>query len=182
MTELALHILDIAQNSIRANASLVEIYITENPENNSYRIEIKDDGSGMDAETVERVTDPFYTTQSTRKVGLGLPLLKQNAEQTGGSLQIESTPGIGTDVIAIFGLNHIDRPVLGDITGTILILLSNETGADVLYRHQTLQGEFNFDSREIKKILGGVPIATAEIREFLRAMLLENLEQIQISE
>lgn len=182
MTELALHILDIAQNSIRANASLVQIFITENPESDQFRIEIKDNGKGMDAATLERATDPFYTTQSTRKVGLGLPLLKQNAEQTGGSVRLESTPGDGTDVVAIFGLNHIDRPILGDITGTILILLANETGAEILYRHQTLQGEFNFDSREIKKILGGVPIATREIREFLRAMLLENLEQIQISD
>ncbi|MFV0376967.1 MAG: ATP-binding protein [Mangrovibacterium sp.] len=181
MTELALHILDIAQNSIRANASLIEIYITENQKSDSYRIEIKDNGCGMNTATLQRVTDPFYTTQTTRKVGLGLPLLKQNAEQTGGTLTIESWPGEGTDVIAVFGFKHFDRPILGDIAGTILILLSNETGAEIFYRHQTLHGEFNFDSREIKKILGGMPIATKEIREFLQAMLLENLEQIQIS-
>ncbi|WP_372775896.1 ATP-binding protein [Mangrovibacterium sp.] len=182
MTELALHILDIAQNSIRAKASLLEIHIRENADEDYYRICITDNGSGMDAETLNRVTDPFYTSRTTRKVGLGIPMLKQNAEQTGGSFQIESSPGKGTKLTASFGFHHLDRPILGDIAGTILILLSNENETEILYRHQTPQGEFNFDSREIKKILEGTPLVTKEIREFLRAMLLENLEQIQISE
>ena len=182
MIELSLHILDIAQNSIRAKANQIEVHIIENPKKNDYRIEIKDDGEGMDAETLAHVTDPFYTTRTSRKVGLGIPMLKQHAEQCDGHFQIESTPGIGTHLSVTFGYHHIDRPVLGDIAGTILILLANENETEVLYRHQTLQGEFNFDSREIKKILDGTPIATREIREFLQAMILENLEQIQISE
>ena len=134
----------------------------------------------MDAETLAKVTDPFFTSRTTRKVGLGIPMLKQNAEQCGGSFHIESTPGVGTELTATFGYHHIDRPPLGDITGTILILLTNEKGTDVLYRHQTLQGEFNFDSREIKKILEGTPLVTKEIRDFLKSMIDENLENIQI--
>ncbi|WP_163717386.1 ATP-binding protein [Mangrovibacterium lignilyticum] len=182
MTELSLHILDIAQNSIRAKSSLVEIYIRENPEKDCYKLKIKDNGIGMDEETLNKVTDPFFTSRSTRKVGLGIPMLKQNTEQCGGSFLIESTPGGGTTLVATFGYRHIDRPILGDIAGTMLILLANENDTDILYRHQTLQGEFNFDSREIKNILGGVPLVTKEIRQFLKSMILENLEQIQISE
>lgn len=181
MTELALHILDLAQNSIRANARLIEIFIMENPDEDYYRIVIKDDGDGMTPETLQKVTDPFFTSRTTRKVGLGIPMLKQNAEQCNGSFQIESTFGIGTKLTATFGYHHIDRPPLGDITGTILILLANETDTDVLYRHQTLQGEFNFDSREIKKILEGTPLVTKEIRDFLMSMIEENLDQIQIT-
>lgn len=182
MTELALHILDIAQNSIRANASLLEIHIQENPLKDYYAIRVIDNGSGMDQETLDRVTDPFYTSRQTRKVGLGIPLLKQAAELCNGSLEIESNPGNGTKLKATFSFKHIDRPILGDIAGTILILLTNTSDCEIIYRHQTPQGEFNFDSRQIKKILGGMPIATREIREFIRSMILENLEQIQISE
>ncbi|PTN07576.1 ATP-binding protein [Mangrovibacterium marinum] len=181
MIELALHILDIAQNSIRAKARLVQILISENPDKDYYRIVVKDNGSGMDAQTLAKVTDPFYTSRTSRKVGLGIPMLKQNAEQCGGSLQIKSTPGIGTTLTATFGYHHIDRPPLGDIIGTIMILLNNEEGTDLLYRHQTLQGEFNFDSREIKRILEGTPLVTKEIRNFLKSMIEENLDQIQIT-
>jgi anti-sigma regulatory factor (Ser/Thr protein kinase) len=182
MNELSLHILDLVQNSIRAHASVVEIYIQENPDRDLYSIELIDNGKGMDATTLARVTDPFYTSRTTRKVGLGIPMLKQNAELCGGSFQIHSTPGAGTKLKATFKYHHIDRPVLGDITGTILLLLNNENDTDILYRHQTLQGEFNFDSREIKKILDGTPLVTKEIRDFIRAMIQENLDQIQISE
>lgn len=182
MTELALHILDIVQNSIRAKAALAEIYITEDPQADLYQIEISDNGPGMDAATLSKVTDPFFTSRSSRKVGLGLPLLKQAAEQTQGKFTVESAPGAGTTVKATFRFSHIDRPVLGDIAGTILILLNNEADTEIVYRHRTPQGEFNFDSREIRKILGDVPIASKEIREFIGAMLIENLEQIQISE
>ncbi len=182
MTELALHILDIAQNSVRAHASLVEIHIQENPEKDYYRIRIVDNGDGMDEETLQKVTDPFYTSRKTRKVGLGIPLLKQTAEMCKGTFELESSPGNGTNLMASFSFKHIDRPVLGDIAGVVLILLTNPEECELLYRHQTPQGEFNFDSRQIKKILDGTPIATKEIREFLKNMILENLEQIQISE
>lgn len=182
MKELALHILDIAQNSIRAKADLLEIRITESPEKDSYQIEISDNGPGMDEQTLSQVDDPFFTSRNTRKVGLGIPLFKQNAEICGGSFKIESTKGKGTQVTACFGLSHFDRPVLGDIAGTLLILLTNENQTEIVYDHQTPFGEFRFDSREIKSVLDGAPISTPEIRNFLRSMITENLEQIQISE
>lgn len=182
MNELSLHILDLVQNSIRAQASVVEIHIQEDPKQDLYSIAIKDNGTGMTEETLARVTDPFYTSRITRKVGLGIPMLKQNAELCGGSFQIESTQKVGTRLKATFKYHHIDRPILGDIAGTILLLLANENETDIVYRHQTLQGEFNFDSREIKRILDGTPLVTKEIRNFIREMIRENLDQIQISE
>lgn len=182
MTELALHILDIAQNSIRAKASLVEISITEEPQHDRYVIEISDNGPGMDEHTLTRVGDPFFTSRTTRKVGLGIPLFRQNAELAGGSLQIESEPGKGTHLKAIFGFSHVDRPILGDMAGTLLILMSNENQTEIVYNHQTPVGDYEFDSREVKKILEGASVNSPGIRNFLLEMIRENLEQIQISE
>lgn len=182
MNQLALHILDIAQNSIRANASLIEIQVQEQPDKDQYSITINDDGHGMSPAQLEQATNPFFTTQTTRKVGLGLPLLKHNAEQTGGHFQLRSDENKGTLLEVSFGFKHIDRPILGDIAGSLLILLSNENNTEIHYSHQTPKGQFEFDSREIKKELDGMPIATPSIRKFLLEMIRENLEQIQISE
>ncbi len=182
MTELALHILDIAQNSIRAKAGLIEIYITEKPSEDKYLIDILDDGPGIDEQVIKKVDDPFYTSRKSRKVGLGLPLFKQNAELSGGSIQIISEKGKGTHIKSSFGYSHIDRPILGDIAGTVLILMTNENQTDIRYKHQTPEGEYIFDSRDVKEILGEMPISSPEIRKYLIEMIHENLEQIQISE
>ena len=125
MQTLSDHILDIAQNSIRAKASRVEIDLQENLTNDSLVISIKDNGCGMDATTLAKVTDPFFTSRTVRKVGLGIPLFKQNAEATGGSLVIESKPGEGTTTAATFTLSHWDRPPMGDIAGSIVILVES---------------------------------------------------------
>lgn len=109
MQELSLNVLDIAQNSVRAGASLIEITVDEQPAADTLTITVRDDGCGMTPEQVRRVTDPFFTTRTTRRVGLGVPFLKMGAEMTGGSLSIESEPGRGTAVTAVFGLTHIDR-------------------------------------------------------------------------
>lgn len=182
MKDLSLHILDIVQNSIRAKATLVEIDISEHPEENKLIIRINDDGTGMSPEEVQKAIDPFYTSRTTRKVGLGLSLFKQNAEQTGGSLQIESEPGKGTKVTATFGLNHFDRPVMGDLTSVLLLLICAPDAVDYVFKHQTPAGEFILDTREIRQTLENVPISHPEIREFLKEMIVGNLEQIQISE
>ena len=109
MDQLSLHILDIAQNSIRAEATIIQIDITEDEKNDRYSIEVTDNGCGMDETTLNQVSDPFFTTRTTRKVGLGISLFKQNAEQTGGFLTIESTPGCGCKLKAVFGLKHLVR-------------------------------------------------------------------------
>jgi len=182
MNELALHILDIAQNSIRANAGLIEIRIHEKPDDNLLQMEIEDNGKGMSPQQVEQAANPFFTSRTKRKVGLGLPLLKQNAEQTEGSFQLHSEENKGTQLQVNFGFHHIDRPVLGDMAGTLLILAANEKQAEIKYSHETPKGQFEFDTREVKKELDGIPLSTPEIRKFLNEMIRENLEQIQISE
>ncbi|MHA7108962.1 ATP-binding protein [Sunxiuqinia elliptica] len=182
MNELALHLLDIAQNSIRANAQLISILIKEAPNEDQLIFKVDDDGHGMTSEQLEKATNPFYTTQTTRKVGLGLPLLKYNAELTGGSFMLHSETNKGTHLQATFGFHHIDRPFLGDIAGTLLILASNEKQSELIYTHQSPKGEFLFDTREIKQELDGIPLTTPEVRKFLMEMIQGNLEQIQISE
>jgi len=182
MKDLSLHILDIVQNSIRAKAKLIGIEITELPKDNQLIINITDDGSGMNPEQLQRAIDPFYTSRTTRKVGLGLSLLKQNAEMTNGTFNIESELGKGTKVTATFGLNHLDRPIMGDLVGTLLLLICSSGESDYVFKHQTPSGEFVLDTRELKQTLENVPLNHPEVRSFLKEMLQENLEQIQISE
>jgi len=132
MQELSLNILDVAQNSVRAGATLTEITVDEQPADDRLTISIRDNGCGMAPEQVRQVTDPFFTTRTTRRVGLGVPLLKMAAELTGGSLEITSEPGRGTSLRAVFGLNHIDRMPLGDIAATICSLVQCNPDIDFL--------------------------------------------------
>lgn len=182
MKDLSLHILDIVQNSIRAKASLIEIKVDEVPGKDQFTISITDNGNGMSAEELKRAVDPFYTSRTTRKVGLGLSLFKQNAEQAGGSFHIESTPGMGTKVTAVFGFSHFDRPIMGDLVGCLLILICSPDNVNYIFRHKTTSGEYVLDTREIKETLGEVPIDHPDVRAFLKEMIAENLEQIHISE
>lgn len=182
MKDLSLHILDIVQNSIRAKARLITIEIVERPDLDWLAITITDDGSGMSPEQLRRAIDPFYTSRTTRKVGLGLSLFKQNAEMAGGNFSIKSDLGKGTCVTAVFGLSHLDRPVMGDLTGCLLILICAADEADYIFKHQTPLGEFVLDTREIKQMLENVPINHPDVRTFLKGMIEENLKQIQISE
>jgi anti-sigma regulatory factor (Ser/Thr protein kinase) len=179
MKDLALHILDIVQNSITAGAKLIEITIIEDLPGNMLGITIRDNGKGIPAEMLANVTDAYVTSRTTRKVGLGLPLFKQNAEQTGGSVTISSEPGKGTEVKAMFVANHIDLPPWGDIAGVIILLVTANPELDFAYIHRSKTGEYIFDTREIKAELGGVPIDEPEVRKFLKEMLKENLEEIK---
>ena len=130
MPELSLNILDVAENSIRANASLVEILVLADTIKDVLTISIKDNGCGMSAEQIKKVEDPFFTTRTTRKVGLGIPFFKQAALSTNGSFTIESKQNEGTVVVASFTLSHIDRMPLGDITSTIHMLITVHTQPD----------------------------------------------------
>ena len=123
MQELSLNILDIAENSTRAGATLVEIAVTEDPDRDTLTIAVRDNGCGMDEKLLKSVRDPFTTTRTTRRVGLGVPLLEEAAQATGGHLSIRSAPGKGTELEAVFGYSHIDRMPLGDLAGTISALI-----------------------------------------------------------
>lgn len=180
MKEISLNILDIAENSVKAKAALTEIYVNEIGD--ELTLTIKDDGCGMDEETVKSVTDPFYTTRKTRKVGLGIPLLKLACEQTGGSLSITSTTdatGHGTTVKAVFLKNHIDFTPLGDVTSSIVTLIQGHPDTDFLFRHRTERGEVELDTRELRAVLEDVPLDTYEVICWIRDNLKEQYEAIK---
>jgi len=178
MKDLALHILDIVQNSISAAADMIEIRAEESFADDLVSITIKDNGHGMEQALVEKITDPYTTSRTTRKVGLGLPLLKQNAEQAGGGISISSTPGTGTTVNATFRAGHPDTPPWGDLAGVIILLVSANPSIDFLYFHRSKSGEYIFDTREVKSVLDGVPVNDNDVRRFLKDMIIENLMEI----
>lgn len=174
MPEISLNILDIAENSTRAGASLVTIEVAVDTAADTMTVVIADDGCGMTKEQVASVTDPFFTTRTTRKVGLGVPFLKQAAELTGGSFRIESEPGLGTTVTAVFGYSSIDRQPLGDMDGTILTLIDCHPDVDFLYIYRYNEKSFELDTRQMREILGGVPLNSQDVTEFIRQYLKEN--------
>lgn len=135
MQDLSLHILDIVENSIAASATRIKILIVEDTEKDSLSLQISDNGKGMDAETRDKVLDPFFTTRTTRKVGLGLPLLAQAARQSGGKLELDSEPGHGTTVKAVFKASHPDLKPLGDITQTLRAILSGRPELDLCFEY-----------------------------------------------
>lgn len=178
MRELSLNILDIAQNSISAGASLIEIDVRENTYRNEMVISIIDNGCGMSKEQVENVRDPFYTTRTTRKVGMGIPLFQMEAEMTGGKLDIESEQGNGTRVEALFHTDHVDFIPLGDISSTVVMLIAMNTDRDFLYTHTYNENSFSVDTRQLKQILDGVSLDTPEIQQWLREYITEQLQTI----
>jgi anti-sigma regulatory factor (Ser/Thr protein kinase) len=179
MLELSLHILDIVENSTRAGAKTVYIAIIEDTNRDVLSVEIKDDGSGMSQDVLERVSDPFYTTKTVRKVGLGIPMLVHAAERTNGKFRIESKGGKGTIVAAEFKLSHIDRQPLGDIISTLITLIAGNTDVDFVYRHQHNDRVFILDTRDVKKEIEDVPINHPDILLFIKQYIEEGLKEIR---
>ena len=148
MPEISLNILDVAENSVRAKASLIEITVSVKPKEDTLSVIIRDDGCGMTADQVKRAQDPFFTTRTTRIVGLGLPFFKQAAESTGGTFSINSEKGVGTIVKAVFILSHIDRMPLGDISSTIHTLVVFNEQIDFKYTYEYDDKSFTLDTRK----------------------------------
>lgn len=178
MQDLSLHLLDLAQNSISAGASIVQILIDEDWQRDWLSITIGDDGRGMDEETILKVADPFYTTRTTRKVGLGLPLFKATAERCDGHLAIESSIGTGTKIRAELRLGHIDRPPFGELKDTMVTLILCNPFVDFVYGHNTNKGEFKIDTREIRETIGEIPIGNPEIIGWIGSYIEEGLNEI----
>lgn len=155
MEDLSLHILDIVENSIRAKASRIEIKVVEDTAKDLLTIEIEDNGQGIDAETVKKVLNPFFTTKRTRKVGLGLSLLSQAARESGGDVEIESKVGRGTRVKATFGYSHIDRKPLGNMEATLTTLIVGNPEVDFIYEHKRGELEYRLDTKEIRASIKG---------------------------
>ena len=171
MKELSLNILDITENSVKAGATLTEININETEEN--LVLTIIDDGHGMTAEILDSVTNPFTTTRTTRKVGMGIPLLKLAAEQTGGEVAITSKhesefpDSHGTVVKAVFHKNHIDFTPLGDVVATVTTLIQGHPDTDFLFIHSKDENEVRLDTRELRQMLEGVPLDTYEVIKWI---------------
>lgn len=174
MTEISLNILDIAENSTRAGASLVEILVDADMTRDKLTVVIRDNGCGMSPEQTKQVTDPFFTSRTTRKVGLGVPFFQMAAESTGGTFSIESEPGTGTVVTAVFVLSHIDRMPLGDLCSTIHTLVVYHPQTDFLFRYCCNGRSFTMDTREFRQVLGDVPFDTPEVSSYLMDYLTEN--------
>jgi hypothetical protein len=177
--ELAQHILDIFENGVRAGADLQCVIIEEDLKQDHLTIVVEDNGSGMSPEIVRRITDPWVTTRTTRKVGLGIPFLKQTAEMCEGDFEITSEPGVGTRTRATFRHSHIDRPPLGDIVSTVTCMIVGYPQVDVVYRHVVDGREFVLDTREIREVLGDeVPLSHPDVLAYLRSSLEEGLGEL----
>ncbi len=177
MEDISLHILDIAENSVRADAKTIEIVITRDTGQDLLHVRVIDDGRGMDAGTLARVRDPFFTTKH-KKTGLGIPLLAQAAEQTGGKVTIESAPGEGTRVLVTFGWSHVDRPAIGNMTDTLIALIAGHPDREYIYEEREGDRFFRFDTREIKAELDGVPITEPAALTAIRDLLKENIRMV----
>lgn len=187
MRELALHILDILQNAVEAGATRIALAIAEDVPADRLSITVSDNGRGMDAQTLAQVTQPFFTSRTTRHVGLGLPLFAAAAERADGHLAIRSQPGAGTTVEVTFALSHPDRQPLGDMTGTLLAFLLSERTPQLDYRHRVLregmsgveETDFSFDTADIRAVLAGLPLTHPVVAQWLAEFLTEGETELE---
>ncbi|MGB9823827.1 MAG: ATP-binding protein [Candidatus Hydrothermia bacterium] len=180
LAELSMHILDIVQNSVSAGANLVRVRVEEDSKKDLLLIEVEDNGVGMDRETIEKVQDPFYTTKTYKKVGLGIPLFKQTALHCEGTFEIKSEKGVGTLVRATFKKSHIDLPPIGNLKDTILTLVVAQPSVDFVFEIIRDGRTFVLDTREIKKELQDVPINHPEVIRFLKEYMDENMKTMEV--
>lgn len=178
MKELSLHILDVAENGIHAGANLVRITVQEACGDNRLRIIIADNGRGIPGDRIQNVTDPFYTTRTTRRVGLGLSLLEAAARRCNGSMVVESSEGKGTTVIAEFEYDHIDRAPLGDMTGTLITLIMGYPDVAFEYKHFIRNRRFEFKTRDIQTMFDGRPVSDPAVFKKLRQILQDGISGI----
>ena len=185
MQDISLHLLDIIENSMRAEASRLALYIEINKMENRLKIVVTDNGHGMDQEMLINSQDPFFTTKTerTKKVGLGIPLFKQNAELCAGNFSITSEKGKGTRIIAEFRLDHIDRMPLGSISDTILTSIIGHPDVDIILDMKRVdekneETSFIFNTQEIKKELEGIPLNHPEVTGFITEYLSEGINNI----
>ena len=182
MKELSMHVYDLMENSTAANSTLVKLTIRDSLKDNIYHFTIEDNGKGMSPEFLAKVTDPYTTSRTTRKVGLGLPLIKMNTENCGGGMKIESTVGKGTTLQFWFQHNHWDRPPMGDLSGTIVMLCAAHQDIHIIYQHITDEGDFVFDTDEIHEALDGMDMNDVKVYKWLKDMVQENLEEIKYND
>lgn len=179
MNDLSLHIIDIIQNSLTAGATLIKLTVNEDIKGDLLTIVIEDNGKGMTAQQVLSLEDPFFTSRTTRRVGMGIPLFKQSAVQSSGDLWVLSEPGVGTKVTATFKHSHIDRPPLGDLANSFILMVSANPERDLLLKYIYNGSEYCFDTVEIKEILDGLPLNDPTVIRTLTAMVAENIKDVK---
>jgi len=180
MKELSYHILDIANNSVRGKATEIKIDVVEDESSNIFSLTISDNGIGIPDSILSTIKDPFTTSRTFRKVGLGIPFLNDTCINCGGKLDISSTVGKGTLVSAVMELNHIDRPPLGNIASTMTTLISSEESINIIYTH-TINGEqFELSSNDIREVLGDVPLNRVEVIIWLKEYLVDNIKELRM--
>ncbi len=181
MEDISLHILDIAENSVAAGSTLIRIGVIDRRVEDSFVVEIEDNGKGMPEELVAKALDPFFTSRTTRNVGLGLSLLAQAARETGGDISVKSTVGEGTIVRAWFRPAHIDMKPLGDIAETLAVLIAGNPDIDFsfTYDYDKDGSPFTFDTRDIRAELENIPINAPEVISVLRNSLGSALNDIK---
>lgn len=180
LPEISLNVLDVAENSIRVQASLIEISVGIEETEDLLTISIRDNGCGMTTEQIQNVEDPFFTTRTTRKIGLGIPFFKMAAESTGGSFSIQSEVGKGTVTEAVFHLSHIDRMPIGDMTCTIHTLIVYNPQTDFIYTYRLNDKSFTLDTREFREVLGGIPFNSPDVSAYIKDFLEENKNEVGI--
>lgn len=178
MQDISLHILDLVQNSIVASASLIEIAIKDIPEQKQLSVMIRDNGRGMDENEIIHVTDPFYTTRTTRRVGLGIPLFKASAEASGGYMEIQSNKGIGTNIKAVFDNSHIDCLPIGKMEETMAALIFCNPDVNFTYTHQYADKQFILNTSEIREQLGELTIAHPQVIGWITEYIIDGLNEI----
>lgn len=178
MRELALHILDLVQNSIEAQAGRVDLSIEEDCTADRLTIVVIDDGRGMSADMVKAAFDPFVTTRNTRRIGLGLSLLAMTAGQSGGYVDIQSAPGKGTKITAVYQYSHVDRPPLGHIAATVRTLIALNPHLDFTYHHTVMNRVFTVKTRELAEALGDVPFTQPAVIEWLDKYLTAGIANL----
>lgn len=175
MQEISLHILDIVQNSIEAEATFTKLEIIEDTVKDILFIRLTDNGKGMDKKKSQLVLSPFVTTRTTRRVGLGLPLLNMNAQNCNGYLNIDSEPNKGTIVEVMFKHSHIDRPPMGNLVETIQAILIGSPDLDFCYEHTVNENKFSFSAKEIRETLGEIDLSHPDVIKWLEEWLTENI-------
>jgi len=179
MNDLSLHIIDIIQNSLSAGAKRIGLTIKEDYANDRLTISIEDNGKGMSTDVAAKLEDPFYTTRTTRKVGMGIPLFKQSAMQSGGNLSVESEQGRGTVVTAWFELNNIDRPPLGDVANSFVLMVSANPNIHFTLSYVVNENEYTFDSVEVAEVLGDIELSDVRVIRMLEEMVRENINELK---
>ena len=177
-----MHVYDLMENSTAADARDVRLTIEDSLKRNDFHFTIEDNGRGMSKEFLARVTDPYTTSRTTRKVGLGLPLIKMNSERCGGGMKLESEVGVGTRLEFWFEHDNWDRPPMGDLAGTLVMLLSAHEDVHFVVTYITDEGQFVLDTDELKEALGGMSMNDIHIINYLKEMIGENLAEIHANE